>query len=589
VIAKPEIKTIIQLDNKKLSIILRGDEYLHTITTLDGIPLVDTEKGYYYANVVDCEFVASPYIAHNEDERSADEINFVNKSYTKVWNTFLEKYNKIRNRANLRRGNRNMTRSNIGISSLYVGKKKGLVIMVSFENRDFGEGNPAEIKRMFNEKGYSGNNHIGSVHDYFYDQSYGQFDLSFDVLGPVKLEHTYGYYGTNLDRQGNGGDKYVGRMVMEACQALDGQIDFGDYDWDGDGEVDQVFFIYAGYGESTGGNSTTIWPHESSLTSYSEIDNAVEPIFLDGVKIDTYACANELDGSNGNKMMGIGVACHEFSHCLGLPDLYDVNYNGGFGMNVWDVMDAGSHSGPKGRGEVPYGYSAYERWFVGWLAFKEILSTQKISNVHCLSEKPEAYIIRNDGWNNEFYIIENHQDKGWYQYTGTTTMHHGLMVTHVDFDQDAWAKNRVNAENNHQRMSIIPADNDFGDFYSFNSKSGFSPNDEDLAGDLFPGIRNVTELTNTSHENVGGRLFNPNLDGSFFLNKSITNIVENNGDISFDVLYLNSFDGIEQISTNNENDFIIYNIKGQKVTHPSLSGMYIFKKNGIFYKKIINY
>ncbi len=581
----------IQPDSASLSIVLHGDEHFHFYTTLDGIPIVKKNNSYYYADLSVDGLEPSSFLAHNIAERTSDEEQFITRNSVETQKWIISTCRNIVFNSNRERVSRKENRSR-GLSkqkTSYIGEKKGLVLLVEFSNKEMMDTSPKELRRMFNENGYDSNGHFGSVRDYFYDQSYGKFSIKFDVIGPIQLEHTFGYYGTNKNSLvGSLVDKYVGRMVVETCKIVDDIVNFADYDWDGDGEVEQVYIIYAGYGEATGGNSTTIWPHEYSLTGCGMTDEQVGPLTLDGVKIDTYACSNELDGGNGKKMMGIGVACHEFSHCLGLPDLYDVNYNGGFGMNVWDVMDAGSHSGPKGRGEVPYGYSAYERWFAGWLDFKEILSTQKISNINCLSEKPEAYIIRNDGWNNEFYILENHQDKGWFQYTGTTTMHHGLMVTHVDFDQDAWAKNRVNAEKSHQRMSIIPADNDFGDFYSFNSKSGFSPSDEDLAGDLFPGIRNVTELSNTSHEDVGGKLFNPNIDGGFFLNKSITNIAENDGAISFDVIYINSVDGIEQICSDSEDDFIIYNIKGQKIIHPNLPGIYICKKNGKCYKKIVN-
>lgn len=128
-------------------------------------------------------------------------------------------------------------------------------------------------------------------------------------------------------------------MIIEACQLVDDKVNFKDYDWDGDGEVDQVFVIYAGYGEHAGAPSNTIWPHESSLGNRS--------IMLDGVRINTYACSSELNGNSGQVMAGIGTPCHEFSHCLGFPDLYDTDYSGAFGMSYWDVMNSGSHSGPK--------------------------------------------------------------------------------------------------------------------------------------------------------------------------------------------------------------------------------------------------
>ena len=103
-------------------------------------------------------------------------------------------------------------------------------------------------------------------------------------------------------------------MVVEACKAIDGQVDFRDYDLYGNGEVDSVYFIYAGKGEADGGDAGTIWPHSWNLSDQGRSLN------LDGVDIQGYACSPELDGSG--KLNGMGTPCHEFAHVLGLPDLY---------------------------------------------------------------------------------------------------------------------------------------------------------------------------------------------------------------------------------------------------------------------------
>lgn len=65
--------------------------------------------------------------------------------------------------------------------------------------------------------------------------------------------------------------------------------------------------------------------------------------------------------SGAPKVEGIGTFCHEFSHCLGLPDFYDTNYNGHFGMASWSLMDSGSYNDD---GYTPIGYSAYEKEFM---------------------------------------------------------------------------------------------------------------------------------------------------------------------------------------------------------------------------------
>ena len=439
----------IQPDGTTVQLMLLGDEYFHYFQTIDGVPALIDENGFaYYALHNGKELATSQHIAHDLDKRNKEELVFSNHC-----KYVLSK--ELDNKNSLKRIKKNVNRNFLqgGKRGSYKGNKKGLVILVNFSNRQMLPSSPLEIRKMFNETGYNGNHHVGSVHDYFYDQSYGVFNLFFDVVGPVNVSRTFGYYGGN--RGLTGSDNYPQQMVIEACNLADSLVNFADYDWNHDGSADQVFIIYAGYGEATGGVSSTVWPHESKL-SYSDIE-----LILDGIKIDTYACANELYGNSGNIMMGIGTACHEFSHCMGLPDLYDTDYSGAFGMNRWDIMDAGSYSGPRGIGEVPCGYSAYERYCAGWLDFEEI-DKQKDYILLPLNDNPSAYVLRNQNKKDEFLTFENRQPAKWFKYVGTHTDMHGMLVVHIDYDASKWNNNKVNDSKKHQRESIIPADNSFG-------------------------------------------------------------------------------------------------------------------------------
>ena len=166
----------------------------------------------------------------------------------------------------------------------FIGRKKGLVILADFPDQEFQEGNDKALYlRILNEIGFSEGRFKGSVKDYFLAQSGGRFELDFDVVGPVRMDSSYTYYG----QRGSEVDMYADLMVIEACRKADADINFADYDWDGDGEVDQVFILYAGLGESNGGAPNTIWPHEYTLTDWGR-----SPLHLDGVTIDTYACSN---------------------------------------------------------------------------------------------------------------------------------------------------------------------------------------------------------------------------------------------------------------------------------------------------------
>lgn len=518
VVGTPAVKLPLlfkQSDASEIELYLFGDEFVHYYVTVDGIPVFNKDGDFFYGFLQENELIISNVNAHAPERRTKNESAFIHT--TKKILSFLTKCHKEKLKdSNFRRvRNKNFTRGVNRVKN-YEGEKRGLVILVNFSNLSMlSENATYDFNRIFNERGYSENGCIGSVHDYFADQSYGEFDLKFDVVGPVNLKETYGYYGTNNFEYGM--DKRAVDMVIEACNLVDDEVDFSKYDWDGDGEVDQVYIIYAGYGEHAGAPANTIWPHESNL--------GIKSINLDGVKINTYACSCELAGRTGTQLSGIGTPCHEFSHCLGLPDLYDTDYSGAFGMDVWDLMNSGSYSGPTGNGEVPYGYSAYERWVCGWLEPVRIDTSTTISGLKNLEEFPEAYIIYNEGDENEYFILENHQPTKWYQYIGKHQGAHGLMVTHVDYDPTAWKLNTVNPKPEHQRMTIVPADRSYG--YS----------EEELLGDLYPGFGDVKWFTSESHNAAGGRLFNKNSDGSYLLRCAVSRITEVDDEISFEVWY----------------------------------------------------
>ena len=221
----------------------------------------------------------------------------------------------------------------------YFGKKKGLIILVQYKDKKFKFGhNQKMYNRIANETGYANSlGFVGSVKDYFLAQSNGQFELDFDVVGPYTLNHEYAYYGAP---SGSSTDVRPSDMVYDACRLADPDVNFADYDWDGDGYVEQVYVLFAGLGQAAGGDENTIWPHESKLQygnngSYVSKDN--------NVVVNTYACGPELTlqytpVSYRERVDGIGTLCHEFSHCLGYPDLYDTKNGVNFGMGDFDLM-----------------------------------------------------------------------------------------------------------------------------------------------------------------------------------------------------------------------------------------------------------
>ncbi len=409
--------------------------------------------------------------------------------------------------------------------SNFVGNKKGLVILVNFQDLSMVT-SKEYFQRQFNEEGFSENNHIGSVRDYFSDQSYGKLNIDFDIVGPVTVSQKYSYYGQNS----NGADKYPCTMVAEACKLVDSQVDFSQYDWDGDGEVDQVYLLYAGYGESAGAPANTIWPHEWQLSSGAYYGDGSGALTLDGVKINTYAVSSELADTEGDTPDGIGAACHEFSHCLGFPDFYDTGTVGkSWGMQFWDLLDYGSYNGPNVYGEVPCGYTSYERMIAGWLDPTELTPGMTVESQQSLADTPEAYILYNDSNPNEYYLLENRQASRWFSYVGDYAAPSGLLVVHVDYDKNAWYYNTVNVDNTHQRMAVIQANNKLGTWNSLYNK--YITTASEYSGHVYPYNTNDS-LTNNSVP--AATLYNANTDGSYYMNKGIYNITRNSdGTISY--------------------------------------------------------
>ncbi|WP_278901134.1 M6 family metalloprotease domain-containing protein [Leyella stercorea] len=519
--AKRVKRQVQQPDGSVLTVMLRGDENFHYTSTEDGQPLVQRADGAYCYATLDSngKLTASAQVAHDVESRGAAELSFLNY-YTaesqKVRSLGMERAKQRNARRMARLANRGVVDASgkpvrrvmagatggegIGVT----GKRKGLVILVNFKDKKMqSKHTQAEWNDYFNKVGYNKYGNNGSVHDYFYAQSYGKLDLEFDVIGPVTVSKNMAAYGAN-DAQGN--DIDPAGMIKEACELAYAKekMDMSQYDWDGDGAVDQVYVIYAGYGEAAGGEKNTIWPHEWDIQSggYS--------LVLGGQRIRTYACSSELNGGYGTDISGIGTACHEFSHCMGIPDFYDTAGGGCFGMDAWDLMDYGSYGGD---GYEPTGYNTYEKWVSGWIEPTILTEPCYIKNMKPLSDAPEACVVFNEANKNEYYIFENRQLKG----TDVALPNHGMLVIHVDYDQKVWFDNEVNNTSNHQRFTVVPADNKL--------------TSETVSGDTYPGTTKSTELTDTSKP--AATLFNANSDGRKFLGKPVTEITEKDGLISF--------------------------------------------------------
>ena len=422
------------------------------------------------------------------------------------------------------------------------GTHKELIILVSFSDCQFQSGHDlAFYKALANEKDYVNMTYglYGSVRDYFEAQSDGQFTMDFDVVGPVTLNHTYSYYGAN-DTYYNQ-DYNSTQMIIDAVNAVKSQLNWKQYDNDGDGYVDQVFVLFAGKNEAGGGEDDTVYPHKFNV-SYSE-NNNYKPLSVgQNVLVDDYACSSELtmygydqSGQAIFGVSGIGTLCHEFSHCLGLPDVYDTAYGGNYGMNTWSIMDEGQWNGINAPGFTPAAYTAYERMYCGWRQPIELTEDTQVRGMKPITQGGNTYIIYNKGNRNEYYLLENRQMTGWDEALEGS----GLIVTHVDFDPQIWLYNEVNTTgsnaqtgNDHQRLHVLAADNSYGT-YKIDPDMQIQYYDyADVDGDAYP-YGTLDSLSNMSVPRA--TLYNPNSDGRKLLNVGITHITQNaDGTIDFD-------------------------------------------------------
>ncbi|MDE6670161.1 MAG: M6 family metalloprotease domain-containing protein [Muribaculaceae bacterium] len=438
------------ISGEEISYTLRGDEFAHVMVSEDGFLLTTTELGLKKEGVFNAETLRI----------QAEQARVVR---------------------------RNAPQRLIDSGFPTTGSLQGIILLVEFADNEFHEGyDAAFFHEKMNTPGFSGMGATGSARDYFIDQSSGLFTPDFDVAGPVKLSHNMNYYGAN-DR--NGQDAHPAKMVKEACElaAADYDIDFSKYDYDNDGFVDFVYVIYAGYAESYGASSNTIWPHASQLTVHGE------QCVLNDKTVDRYACSSELKYISGDTPEGIGTFCHEFSHVLGLPDVYDTRNAQNTQLGAWDVMDQGNYNN---ESHTPPSYSAMERASLGWLELIELDTPADRIEVYELNASNTAYRISTPV-KDEYFTLENRQQQGWDRYQPGR----GLMIMHIAYDESAWHGNFVNS-GIVRRYDLVEADGTQGsspenDLFPYGEVNAFTDytSPSSLTWDGIPTCKGVTMIT----------------------------------------------------------------------------------------------
>ena len=437
------------------------------------------------------------------------------------------------------------------------GEIKGVVILAAFADVPFSISNDS-ISRLLSNR-YNADNYTeeidfneyskiydqklslqctipGSARDYFRAQSFGQFVPSFDVIGPVTLSKKRSEYGANNSK---GNDKNTAEMIREACQkSYDlGLTDFTDYDNDGNGIVDFVYVVYAGSDEAQTGIAEAIWAKASNITL----------TLGNGMKISRYACSGELV-IDLPVVAGLGTLVHDFGHVLGLPDFYNTKAED-FTMDVWSVMDYGMYNA---EGFVPCGYTAFERYSLGWIPMHTLDEPVTVTMATTEKERKGYRVFTSEADTTSFYMLETIRREGWNRYAPAN----GMLISEVTYDRAAWKDNIVNADTQH-RHCIVPANNDYNYKTAHKHLFGYENHEFSLTSDP------------SSRTQFGVAMDKPLTDINYDAKKGVTTFHFRGG---------NPTNGIDNSEIRNQESDFIYDLLGRRVENPS-KGIYIV--NGV--------
>lgn len=418
-------KTKVKAYNGKwVDIFMQGDEHHKFAFTTDNYTILNDSNGWWYATQTENGEVkkSSFRLVAKEDENSELK-NFKQ--------TCPEKLIPPTNISNIFR--RVVDKSQTAGNTPIVGERHALVILMQYQDVKFKCSKEA-FDNLFNLLEYKENGATGSVRDFYRFASQGQLDYVSDIYGPFTSNYPMRFYGEN-DAIGN--DANPMELCKEALQNLPGDLDLSLYDNDGDGIIDNVHIIYAGYGEEAGASSAAIWAHE--YPHQISISNGRD------ITIAGYSCSPELRGNANANITNIGVICHELGHALGAMDYYDTNYGTGgkyLGTGQWDIMASGSWNDD---GKTPPNFNPYVRSCVfGWNR-QEILSPNmqvclprmELDN----AEQSVIYRLETDD-EGDYFLLENRQKYSFDE----ALPGEGLLIYHVHPDIKKYTKaNTVNA------------------------------------------------------------------------------------------------------------------------------------------------
>ena len=442
--------TVTQPDGTQLTIRLHGDEHFHWTTTMDGVLLVNTNNGYYIADIDNNgELKATSLLAHETTMRQPNELTVIERQTVRRA-AYLEQ-----GAARAEAARRAPAIQNSVNYFPHSGSPRALIILAAYGDCPFTISDPKKsFEQFFNGSGSPenfGNNedrNLCSVNEYFRTCSNGLFSPQFDIVGPVTLPENMSAYGGT--QAGPGGDNF-NLLCKDALNLIKDDVDLSLYDNDGDGKVELIYILHAGLGENTGGAAETMWAKCGQIN-----------MTVGDITVVRGGCHSEL--FRGTSINGIGNFCHEFSHGMGLPDLY-VTTTGqarealNQTMVTWDLMDYGMYNNNANisgstPGFGPCAYTAWEQEVMGWINIEELNEPLTSMSLKPLLDGGKAYKIQNPDKPNEYIVLENIQQRG----LNVGSYGHGLLAYHVDYTSGTInVTDNPNNTYGHPRLALIPA------------------------------------------------------------------------------------------------------------------------------------
>ena len=426
--AYPYFVIVKQPNGEEITLKQKGDERMKWMESEDGYSLMyDSNKNIVYAvldengNMVPSAIKASDLA--NRSSKIKTELKKIPKKlqYSKEQKQVFDQVWKMKKSAFLRSSKKTIP-TNVA---------KAVCALIGFPDKPISK-SLSEFEQLMNQIGYSEGSAKGSVRDFYLENSYGKLDLIVTVVGPYVAAKDYSYYGKN---DSDGYDEMAVELAKEAAIFTfnDPNINPADYDNDNDGYIDAFHFLYAGYGEESGGGDNSIWAHMYGFN---------RPLTFANVKLDVYSCSPELRGSRGTSITSIGPICHELCHIFGAPDFYDTDgAEGGMyeGTGNWDLMASGSWNG---NGDRPAHINMYQKIDFGWVEPVELDAMQTITDMPNSAQNPVAYTIQTPT-PGEYYVLENRQQEGFDRNVPGT----GLLIYHVSgITQQSLNWNEINTK-----------------------------------------------------------------------------------------------------------------------------------------------